>query len=29
MIETLKLYSKDIGLTDAHLIASCLIYHQT
>jgi predicted nucleic acid-binding protein len=25
MIETRKLFSKGIGLTDAHLIASCLI----
>ena len=25
MIETHKLYSKGIGLTDAHLIASCLM----
>ena len=25
MIETHKLYSKGIGLTDAHLLASCLI----
>jgi predicted nucleic acid-binding protein len=25
MIETLALYSKGIGLTDAHLIASCLL----
>jgi predicted nucleic acid-binding protein len=25
MIETKKLYAKGIGLTDAHLIASCLL----
>jgi hypothetical protein len=25
MIETQSLYSKGIGLTDAHLIASCLM----
>jgi hypothetical protein len=25
MIESNTLYSKDIGLTDAHLIASCLL----
>lgn len=29
MIEAQSLYSKGIGLTDAHLIASCLITSQT
>jgi hypothetical protein len=29
MIETRSLYSRGIGLTDAHLIASCLIHPPT
>jgi predicted nucleic acid-binding protein len=29
MIEVQSLYSKGIGLTDAHLVASCLITPQT